>query len=72
MHAIYWSDLLKPNKKISVFQVTGLKNLGRHVFLLIFFLMFFSGKKYNFMHFERHFAFQNALKYTLSRTPEKF
>ena len=49
---------VKPNKKISVFQVTGLKFLGRvgtHVFLV-----FFSWKKYNFMHFERHFAFQNA------------
>ena len=48
-----------PNKKISVFRVTGLKILGRvgtHI-LLIFFI---SGKKYNFMHFERHFAFQNA------------
>ena len=40
-----------PNKKISVFRVMGLKILGRvgtHIF--------FSGKKYNFMHFERHFA----------------
>ena len=41
-------------KKISVFQVTGLKILSgvsTH---------FFFWKKYNFMHFERHFAFQNA------------
>ena len=38
-------------KKIIVFQVTGLKTLGRvgtHIFLNIFFW-----KKYNFMHFER-------------------
>ena len=44
------------NKKISVFRVTGLKILGRlgtHSFVV-----FFSGKNYNFMHFERHFAFQ--------------
>ena len=43
-----------PNKKISVFRVMGLKILGRvgtHIF---------SRKKYMFMHFERHFAFQNA------------
>ena len=46
-------------KKISVFLVMALKILGRvgtHIFLSIF----FSGKKYNFMHFERHFAFQKA------------
>ena len=33
--------LLRPNKKISVFLVTGLKILGRlgtHIFLIIFFL----------------------------------
>ena len=41
-----------------VFQVMGLKiygRVGRHIFCYYF----FSGK-YNFMHFERHFAFQNA------------
>ena len=51
---------LRPNKKISVFQVTGLKILGRadiHTFFKSFFL---SRKKYNFMHFERHIAFQKA------------
>ena len=53
--------VLRPNKKISVFWVTGLKMLGRvlsrHTY---FFFFFFSGKKYDFMHFERHFVFQNA------------
>ena len=47
------TGLFRPNKKISVFRVTGLKILGRvgtHIFFLI----------YNFMHFEKHFAFQNA------------
>ena len=48
-------DLLRPNKKISVFRVTDLKILGR-----VGTHNFFSGKKYNFMRFERHFAFQNA------------
>ena len=50
---------LRPNKKISVFWVTGQKILDRentHIFLIIF----FSGKKYNLKHFERHVAFQNA------------
>ena len=50
--------LFRPNKKISVFRVTGLKILGRvdtHKILLIFFLE----KKYNLMHFEKHIAFQN-------------
>ena len=34
------SHMLRPNKKISVFRVTGLKILGRvgtHIFLLLFF-----------------------------------
>ena len=47
---------IMPNKKISVFRVTGLKilgGLGTHIF-------FFWKKKYNFMHFERHVAFQNV------------
>ena len=49
----------RPNKKISVFWVTALKILGRvgtYKFLVVFFLE----KKYDFMHLERHFAFQNA------------
>ena len=50
---------LRPNKKISVFRVKGLKILGR-VCTHFFFNHFFSGKKYIFLHFERHFAFQNA------------
>ena len=58
----------RPNKK-SVFQVTGLKILGRigtNIFFHFFSeknIMHFErhfGKKYNFMHFERYFAFQNA------------
>ena len=43
-------SVLRPNKKIVVFWVTGLKILGRvgrHIFF-----NFFSGKKCNFMHFE--------------------
>ena len=46
------------NKKISVFRVTGLNILGRvgtHIFLVFVFL-----EKHYFMHFERHFASQNA------------
>ena len=50
---------VRPNKEISVFRVTGLKILGR-VGIHIFLNSFFSGKKYNFMHFERRNAFQNA------------
>ena len=59
----------KAKKKISVFRVTGLKILGRVGIHKFFNNFFFSGKnillcilkgKYNFMHFERHFAFQNA------------
>ena len=48
---------IRPNTKLSVFWVTGLKVLGRvgtH---------FFSGKKHNCMHFERPNAFQNASNY---------
>ena len=47
-------ETLRSNKTISVFQATGLKILGRegkHIFGY-----FFSGKKYNLM----HFSFQNA------------
>ena len=47
--------LIRPNKKISVFWVTGLKILH-----ILFLLLLFFGKKNNFMHFERHFAFQNV------------
>ena len=47
-----------PNKKY-VFQVMGLKILGR-VGTHSFFLNIFSWKKYNFMHFYKHFAFQRA------------
>ena len=47
--------VVRPNKKISVFRVTGLKTLGRVGIHIYFFW-----KINNFMHFERHFAFQNA------------
>ena len=43
----------RPNKKINVFRVTGLKILGR-VGTHIFFIIFFSGKKNDFMHFKMH------------------
>ena len=45
-------------KQLSVFRVMGLNILGRvdtHIFFYFFFW-----KKYNFMHFERQNAFQNA------------
>ena len=57
---IFLCGLLRPNTKINVFRVTGLKILGRvgiHIFFSNYLL---SWKKYNFIHFERHFAFQNA------------
>ena len=44
-------NTVRPNIKISMFRVTGLKILGR-VGTQFFFNYFFSGKKYNFMHFE--------------------
>ena len=66
MLAVTWRNtfehdllVLKPNKKICAFRITGLKILdrvGTHIFLIIV----FSGKKYNFMHFERRNAFQNV------------
>ena len=49
---------LRPNEKIRAFRVTGLKILGRvgtPIFLIIFLEII-----YDFMHFERHFAFRNA------------
>ena len=47
---------LRPNKKIPVFRVTGpyLNLMKPRIF------SGFSGKKYNFIHFERRNAFQNA------------
>ena len=44
--------LVRPNKKLSVFGETGPKILGR--------VGTFFFRKNNLMHFERHFAFQNA------------
>ena len=52
-------SFIRPNKKISVFRVTGLKILSK--VSTHFFHYFFSfWKEYYFMHFERHFAFQNV------------
>ena len=51
-------ERIRPIKKICVFQVKDLKILGRvgrHISL-----NYFSGKKYNFVHFEMRKAFQNA------------
>ena len=54
------ANSIRPNKKINMFLVTGLKILGS-VGTHIFFKYFFSQKKKNnFMGFERYFAFQNA------------
>ena len=53
---------IRPNKKISMFRVTGLKILGR-VGTHIFFDSLFFWKKYDFINFERHFACQNAQDY---------
>ena len=47
---------VRPNKKISVFRVTGLKilgSVGTHIYF--FFLEFF------FMHFERHFTCTSSI-----------
>ena len=49
---------VRPIKKLSLFLVTGLNILGRVGTHIIFLIIFF-WKKYNYMHFERHFAFQN-------------
>ena len=48
-------------KKISVFQVTGLKILGRgrHTY---FFNYFFPDNKYNYVHFERRFSLSKCIK----------
>ena len=55
----------RPNYKISVFRVTDLKILVglAHTF--------FSGKKYNFMHFERHLPFKMHKIIYFSRKTEK-
>ena len=48
--------MLRPNKKC----VSG---NGYEKFTYYFYLFFILEKIHNFMHFERHFAFQNALNY---------
>ena len=55
--------MLRASKKLSVFRVRGLKILGRiGTHIPFFFFFFFYRKNNNFMHFERHLAFQNASK----------
>ena len=52
------NNTFRPNKKIPVFKVTRL-----YLYLLVktyYFFFKFSGKIYNFMHFERRNDFQNA------------
>ena len=39
--------------------------------MLFFNCFFFFWKKYDLMHFEKHFAFQNALNYIFSKNTEK-
>ena len=52
------ANQIGPNKEMCVLgNGSESLRLGRHSQFLMF---FFSGKIYNFMHFERHFAFQNA------------
>ena len=51
---------LRPNKIIGAFRVTGLKILGRLGTYIFFLIIFIFLEKNYFMHFERHFAFQNA------------
>ena len=63
--------IIRPNKEKGVFQVTGLKNLGRvgrHIYKCIFISHFFFLEKNNFMRFERHFAFQNEKKKCLKES----
>ena len=60
-------------KKICVFWVMGLKILGGVATAATHMVFKFkkSGKKNNFMHFERRFAFQNAKKYIFSENLKK-
>ena len=53
-------------------RVTGLKILGSVGTHIFFQLSFFSGIKYNFMHFQRLFPFQNAYDYIFFRKPDFF
>ena len=65
--------ILRPNKKISLFQVMGLKILGRVGRLFFFFNFFFLEKKYDFMHFERQMPFKmhKIISPPPPRKPEK-
>ena len=62
--------LLTLETRLGVFRVTGLKVLGR-VGMNVFFFNKNSVKKYDFLHFERLFPFQNAQYSNFSRKPEK-
>ena len=56
-------QLHRPNKKISMVRVTGLKTIGRVGTHIIFLIISFSEKKmYNFMHFERQFCLSKRIK----------
>ena len=57
-------DFGRLNKKISVVRVAGLKIVGRVGTHIIF-----SGKKYNLIHFERHFKMHKIIFFP--RKPEK-
>ena len=45
-----------------------LGRIGTHTFFIFYFS---EKKKYNFMHFERHFSFHNALNYIFSENPKQ-
>ena len=58
LHGI--GNLIRQNKKISVFWVTGPEILGRVGTDLFYFLFFW--KKYKFMHFERQNCLSKCIK----------
>ena len=62
--------LFRPHKTIIEFWVTDLNILGR-VCKHICFNYFYSGKIFNFMHFEKHFAFKMHKIIFFFRKPEK-
>ena len=63
------NKLIRPNKKICMFWVMGLKILGwigTHIFIFIF-----SGNKYNFVHLKGISPFKMHNLFCFSRKPEK-
>ena len=58
-------NLINGKFSSNFFRFSGLKILGTDIH-------FFFWKKYNFMHFKRHFAFQNAKNNFFARKREKF